>query len=190
MTVTMLDPKSALIVIDLQKGIVALPAVHPMGEVIERASALAETFRRHGLPVVLVNVDATPAGRTEQPLRAPGGFPAGWTDLVDALNRQPGDQVVTKRTSGAFTHTGLETYLKSSGVTQVVIAGVATSNGVEATARDAYALGFNVTLAIDAMTDMNADAHINSVTRIFPKLGETGTTREIIDCLDKTRMLP
>jgi len=75
--------------------------------------------------------------------------------------------------------------MKKLGVTQVVIAGIATSIGVESTARYAYELGFNVTLAVDAMTDMNLDAHINSVTRIFPRLGETGTTQEIIDLLDK-----
>ena len=75
--------------------------------------------------------------------------------------------------------------MKKLGVTQVVIAGIATSIGVESTARYAYELGFNVTLAVDAMTDMNLDAHTNSVTRIFPRLGETGTTQEIIDLLDK-----
>jgi nicotinamidase-related amidase len=66
-----------------------------------------------------------------------------------------------------------------------VIAGVATSIGVESTARYAYELGFNVTLAIDAMTDLNPDAHANSVTRIFPRLGETGATEEIIASLEK-----
>ena len=79
------------------------------------------------------------------------------------------------------------THLKKLGVTQVVIAGVATSIGVESTARYAHELGFNVTLAVDAMTDMNADAHTNSVTRIFPRLGETGTSREIIDLLGSSR---
>jgi nicotinamidase-related amidase len=59
--------------------------------------------------------------------------------------------------------------------------------GVESTARYAHELGFNVTLAIDAMTDLNADAHTNSITRIFPRLGETGTSREIIDLLGSTR---
>lgn len=63
------------------------------------------------------------------------------------------------------------------------IAGVATSNGVEVTARQAYELGLNVTLAIDAMTDMHADAHDYSATRVFPKIGEVGTTRQIIDLL-------
>jgi hypothetical protein len=42
-----------------------------------------------------------------------------------------------------------------------------------------------VTLAIDAMTDMNVDAHTNSITRIFPRLGETGETREILTLLDQ-----
>jgi hypothetical protein len=32
---------------------------------------------------------------------------------------------------------------------------------------------------------MNADAHQNSITRIFPRLGETGTTQEIIELLNK-----
>jgi nicotinamidase-related amidase len=68
-----------------------------------------------------------------------------------------------------------------------VITGVATSAGVESTARHAHELGFNIILAVDAMTDMNADAHINSVMRIFPRIGETGTTGEIIDLLENTR---
>ena len=75
--------------------------------------------------------------------------------------------------------------LRTLGVTQLVLAGVATSVGVESTARHAFELGFNVTLAIDAMTDLDADAHANSVTRIFPKLGETGTTQAIIDLLEQ-----
>ncbi|MHB8252502.1 MAG: isochorismatase family protein [Acidiferrobacter sp.] len=64
-----------------------------------------------------------------------------------------------------------------------MVAGVATSNGVEVTARQAYELGFNVTLATDAMTDLYPDAHTYSVTRVFPRIGETGTTKEIIDLL-------
>jgi len=110
---------------------------------------------------------------------------AGWTDLVSELNRQPQDHLVTKRTWGAFTNTDLEAHLKSLGITQVVITGVATSAGVESTARHAHELGFNVVLAVDAMTDMNADAHHNSLVRIFPRLGETGTTQEILDLIGK-----
>jgi nicotinamidase-related amidase len=183
LALTTLDPKTALIVIDLQKGIVTLPTAHPISEVIKHASQLADAFRRNGLPVVLVNVDGGAPGRIDQAPRT-RDFPPGWTDLVPELNQQPGDHTVTKRTWGAFTKTGLDEHLRKLGVTQVVIAGVATSIGVESTARHAHEQGFHVTLAIDAMTDMNLDAHTNSITRIFPRVGESGTTREIIALLE------
>jgi len=184
-TVTTLDANTALIVIDLQQGTVTRPTAPPMEEVVRHAVALTEAFRRHGLPVVLVNVAGGAAGRTEQP-RGHMQFPDGWTDLIPELNRQPRDHVVTKHTPGAYTNTGLEAHLRALGVTQVVIVGVATSNGVEVTARQAYELGFNVTLATDAMTDGRADAHAWSLTRVFPRIGETGTTRDILDLLEKS----
>jgi len=184
-TVTTLDSKTALIVVDLQKGIVPRPIVHPMDGVVKHAVALTEAFRGHGLPVVLVNVAGGAPGRTEQP-RGHMQLPPGWTDLIPELNRQPRDHVVTKHTPGAFTNTDLEAHLKALGVTQVVVVGVATSNGVEVTARQAYELGFNVTLATDAMTDGRDGAHAYSVTQVFPRIGETGTTHEIIDLLEKS----
>jgi len=185
MPLTTLDPQTALIVIDLQKGIVAMPTTHPTAAVVANSSALAQAFRRHHLPVVLVNVSAGAPGRTEAPPRV-REFPASWADLVPELNQQPTDHLVTKRTWGAFTNTDLDAYLKSKSVTQVVIAGVATSAGVESTARHAHELGYNVTLAIDAMTDLNAEAHTNSITRIFPRIAETGTTAEILTLLERS----
>jgi len=184
MTVTTLDPNTALVVIDLQKFVVGLPAVHPMAGVLACATALTSAFRRHGLPVVLVNATGLAPGRTEQGHRLEG-MPADWADLVPELNAQPDDLLVTKRTWGAFTNTDLEARLKALGVTQVVIIGVATSAGVESTARHAHELGFNVTVALDAITDLSLEAHDNSVARIFPRLGETGSTQEIVDLLDR-----
>jgi nicotinamidase-related amidase len=184
MTVTALDPKTALIVIDLQKGLVSLPTIHPIEGVVTHASTMAAAFRAQGLPVVLVNVAGAPAVRTEQPRRN-HVFPEGWTDLIPELNQQTDDHVVTKYTPGAFTKTDLEAYLQALGVTQIVITGIATSNGVEVTARQAYELGFNITFAIDAMTDIDADAHTYSVTRVFPKIGQTGTTGEMIALLKR-----
>ena len=179
MTITTLDAKTALLVIDLQKGIVGFPTAHPIGEVVTNAVELLGAFRRRGLPVVLVNVAGGAPGRTAQP-GIGGALPPDWAELIPELDRQPSDHAVTKRTWGAFTNTDLEPYLRQAGVTQVVIAGVATSIGVESTARHAYELGFNVAIAVDAMTDLNFDAHNNSIQRIFPRLGETGTTKEIV----------
>lgn len=184
MAVTTLDPTTALVVIDLQQGIVALPTADPIGAVLQRASALADAFRRHRLPVVLVNVAGLPPGRTEEH-RDRTRLPPGWTDLAPELNHQPDDLLVTKHAWGAFSNTDLAQQLQGRGVTQIVLAGVSTSIGVESTARQAYDFGFNVTLAIDAMTDLNAHAHLNSITRIFPRLGQTGTTREILDLLER-----
>jgi nicotinamidase-related amidase len=182
MAVTKLDPHTALIIVDLQQGIVGLPLIHSIADIIARARSLADAFRERGLPVVLVNVAGSAPGRTEQTPQAVSR-PDGWMDLIPELNRQPADIVVTKRTWGAFASTDLEAQLKTRGVTQVVIAGVATGTGVESTARQAYEQGFNVTLAIDAMTDRRAEAHEYSIRNVFPRLGETGTTQEIIDLL-------
>jgi nicotinamidase-related amidase len=184
MPVTVLDPRTALIVVDLQKGVAAMAGADRIAGVVERSAVLAAAFRGKGLPVVLVNVDATAPGRTQQS-RPMAAFPPEFTEILPELNRQPSDHLVTKRTWGAFTGTDLEAYLKGEGVTQVVVTGVATSAGVESTARFAHELGFNVTLAVDAMTDMSAEAHENSVTRIFPRMGETGTTDEILALLGK-----
>lgn len=182
MPVTRLDPNTALILIDLQNGVVALPAAHPVTAVIERANALAAAFRRHQLPVILVNVTGTAPGRTETQ-RLTNIVPE-WCELVAELVRGAHDHTISKQTWGAFTGTGLETLLRRLGISQLVIAGIATSIGVESTARCAHELGFNVTLAVDAMTDRSLDAHENSIGRIFPRLGETGTSPEIIGLLD------
>lgn len=184
MPLTFLDPNTALIVIDLQKGIVAGNFIHPIGEVIDRTRALIDVFRAKNLPVVLVNVAGRAQGRTEQGPRGGQTFAEGWTELLPQLGQQPSDIVVTKRSWGAFATTDLERQLKERRVTQVVVAGVVTSGGVEATARQGYEQGFNVTLALDAMTDIREEAHAYSVRNIFPRLGETGATEEIISLLE------
>ena len=95
MPVTALDPKTALIVVDLQKGIAAYPLVHPLDDIVKRANTLSRAFRRKGLPVVLVVVDGIAPGRTEQ-ARRHMERPAGWTDLIPELDQQPEDLRVTK----------------------------------------------------------------------------------------------
>src|ERR1700744_5036028 len=99
MTISTLDPVTALIVIDLQKGIVGLPTAHPMDGVVKNSVALVEAFRARKLPVVLVNVDGAPSGRAERAFSV-RAMPAGWTELIPELNAQPGDHFVTKQTRG------------------------------------------------------------------------------------------
>jgi nicotinamidase-related amidase len=182
MPVTKLDTTAALIVIDLQKGIVGLPTVHPVAEIVDRSAQLARTFRERGLPVVLVNVTGGAPGRTDS-TRPKFSFSEGWTELVPELEQHVDDHLISKQRVGAFIGTSLDDYLRQRGVTQVVLTGVATSAGVEATARSAYDYGYNVVLVVDAMTDRDADAHRHSVERIFPRLGETAITDDVLKLL-------
>ncbi|MGB8011206.1 MAG: isochorismatase family protein [Terriglobales bacterium] len=182
MPLTKLDTTAALIVIDLQKGIVGLPTVHPASEIVTRAAQLARAFRERGLPVVLVNVTGAAPGRTDT-ARPKFSLPDDWTELVPELDQHPNDHLVSKQRLGAFIGTSLDDYLRRLGVTQVFLTGVATSVGVESTARSAYDYGYNVVLVVDAMTDRDAEAHRHSVEKIFPRLGETDTTGNVLKLL-------
>ena len=179
---TQLDANAALVVIDLQKGIVDLPTVHPSSEIVSRSAQLAQAFRERGLPVVLVNVAGRAPGRTDAGIRN-YAFPPDWTELVPELKQQPSDLLVTKHRVGAFLGTSLDELLRARGVTQIFLAGVSTSGGVESTARSAYDLGYHVVFVSDAMTDMNEDAHSKRVEIMFPRLGEVETTDGVLKVL-------
>ena len=189
MPLTTLDSAPALVVIDLQKGIVSDTVAH----VVPYAAALAKAFREQDLPVMLVNVTGRAPGRTDAGRAEAGGhvstgaLPAGWADIIDELERQPGDHLITKRRRSAFHDTGLDTLLRDLSVSQVVLAGVSTSAGVESTARSAHDHGYHVVLATDAMADPDPDSHRHSLERVFPKLGETATSAEIISFLGQDR---
>ena len=194
MALTTLDPRTALVVIDLQGGIDGAPTQPYSGpEVVARSVELADAFRAADLPVVLVRVtfaadgaDAIP-GRTEQQRAGGGARPEGWDVIVDDLAGHPADIQITKRNWGAFHGTDLDVQLRRRGVTQIVLTGIATSIGVESTARAAHEHGYHVTLATDAMSDLDAVSHAHSIERIFPRLGETGTSAEVLELLTKTR---
>ena len=129
---------TALLLVDLQKGIVGLPTAPYSGDaVLSRAKALAQRFRAAKAPVVLINVAFAPdfsdalKAPVDRPMQAPpGGFPEGWTELAEGL-AEPSDIRVTKRQWGAFYGTDLDLQLRRRGVTTVVLGGIATNMGVE-----------------------------------------------------------
>ncbi|GAA0380148.1 hydrolase [Microbispora corallina] len=192
MPVTTLDPTTALVVVDLQNGVMAIPgAPHTTAEVLAHTVELAEAFRAHDLPVVLVRVTGAPDGSDATPGRTDRGRPQripapGWDEIVEDLAGHAGDILVTKRNWSAFYGTDLDLHLRRRGVTQIVLTGVATSIGVESTARAGHEHGYHVTIATDAVTDADADAHRNSVEKVFPRLAETGTTGDILRMLGTT----
>ncbi|WP_213816902.1 isochorismatase family protein [Glaciihabitans sp. dw_435] len=188
MPISTIEPTSALLLVDLQKGVTGSAGMPiPLSTVLANAAELAAAFRAKNLPVVLINVDGVTPGRTDVSLARGAGDarerPDNWAELADELDAQPTDHRVTKSGWGAFHNTGLDARLRALGVTQVVLGGVATSMGVESTARAAREHGYDVVIATDAITDRSADAHHNSVTRIFPRIAETGTTADVLALL-------
>ena len=178
MPVTALDPITALIVVDLQTGTVRNPMIHDLGDVTANAAALLESFRSRDLPVVIATANGTPAG-----VNSYGGGGSTWpqemTVLVPEIQPLPGEITVTRAAWNTLTPE-LHEQLTALGVTQVVLVGLATSFGIESTARAAYDLGYSVVVVTDAISDMRAEAHENSVTRVFPILGQTATTAELL----------
>jgi nicotinamidase-related amidase len=173
-----LDPRStALVLIDLQNGIVAMPLAPRSGlEVLANAKNLAERFRATGALVVLVRVafapdfaDA-PGQRVDQPLPRPeGGYPAASTTLAEGL-AQPKDIVVTKRQWGAFYGTELNLQLRRRAIKIIVLGGIATNFGVESTARQSWEYGYEVVLVEDACAGVSAELHDMAIRHIFPRI--------------------
>jgi nicotinamidase-related amidase len=184
-----LEPhRTALVVIDLQKGIVLMPggAPHSKPSVIANCASLLAAARASGAKPVLVHVGGAPDGAdrvhaaTDQPMRSTGSLPPDWTELIPELDQRPSDIVILKRQWGAFYGTDLDLQLRRRGLTTIILCGIATEFGVESTARDAHEHGYELIFAEDAMTGMSAESHANSVERIFPRLGRVRSTAEIL----------
>lgn len=182
MPLTKLDTTAALVVIDLQKGVVTIPTAHPAAEMVQRSAQLARAFRKKALPVVLVNVTGRAPGRTDAGVPRTA-FPPDWSELIPELEQQPDDILITKQRIGAFIGTALDQELRRRGVTQIFMTGISTSMGVESTARSGYDLGYNVVFVVDAMTDRDAETHRHSVEKIFPRLGEIDTAENVLKFL-------
>ena len=184
---------TALVLIDLQRGIVARPvAPHSAADVLARARRLAERFRERGAPVVLVHVMYSADDRDRLQPRADtpapsGPFPPDFGDILPEIGPQPGDIVITKRQWGAFYGTELDLQLRRRGVRTIVLGGISTSVGVESTARDAYERGYEQVFVEDAMSSMSAEAHAFVIRTTFSRLGLVRSTEEVLAALDASR---
>ncbi|WP_330299662.1 hydrolase [Streptomyces sp. NBC_00503] len=183
-----LDGGTALVLIDLQKGILGLPTTRPAPEILKNAIALAEAFRARKLPVVLVKVAWSPDGgdlpTTDVDRPGPAAAPPAAFSEIPRELAELGDVVVTKRHWGAFTGTELDLQLRRRGIHRIVLAGISTSIGVESTARTAWENSYELVFAEDATTDTDADSHAHAFGKIFPRIGKVSTTEDILEALD------
>lgn len=191
--ITAIDPKTALILVDLQKFILNLTPVHPVRQIIDNSNLLLDIFHEKQLPVVLVRVipgDAAWTKTRKDAVQNRGEISEDLLHLSDSLHVQETDIQVIKHTWSAFFETGLHDILRKKGITGIILGGVSTSIGVEGTARSASELGYNISFATDAISDLSMEAHERSLRYIYPRLGESGTTKEIIEALKKSGTSP
>lgn len=191
--ITKIDRNTALVLIDFQQGIVKIQIADQIKAVLQNAALLVQAFHKLKLPIFVINVDPIGAIWTKIRTEAPAILPKAesptivkkdmpqnrFTDIISEIQTQPEDIHITKKTWNAFFQTPLHDELQKKNITQIVLCGISTSIGVEGTARAASELGYNIAFATDAMTDPVAESHNNSLRHIFPRIGESGSTKEI-----------
>ena len=191
MTDLELDPvKTAIVVIDLQRGILAHPtAPHASADVVSRAAALCAAVRASGGTVVLVHVSPLPDGKdalhpvADLPPLSPAEVAPDFSEFVPEMEPRPGDLVITKRQWGAFYGTELDLQLRRRGVDSIILCGISTNIGVESTARDAYERGYNQIFVEDATSTRAVEDHARVFATVFPRMGRVRSTAEITAAL-------
>jgi nicotinamidase-related amidase len=176
--------KTALVVIDLQNGIVKRQGVPYTGEqVVANASRLVDIFTEHGAFVVLVKVSSVDGkdmlkSKTDLKINL-GQLPQGWDSLTPELESFKNAYILTKRQWGAFYGTDLDLQLRHRGIDTIVLCGISTAFGVDTTAREAYQRGYNQIFVEDAMTAATIEEHDYVCKHIFPRIGRIRTTEEV-----------
>ncbi len=180
---------SALVVIDLQKGIInRLTAPYEAETVIKNAALLAEAFRSKHMPVFLIHVSASTDGKdslhpiVDEPMQIHTP-PPDWSEIVPEMGPKSEDFVITKHQWGAFYGTELDLELRRRGITTIVLCGISTNIGVESTARFAYEYGYNQVFVEDAMTSMSAEDHYFAIKNIFPRIGLVRDAKTVLASL-------
>jgi nicotinamidase-related amidase len=183
--------KTALVVIDLQKGITAMQTEpYTSKVVIENTAKILKEARKNNMSVFLVHV--TPSPDLKDALRPVSetsfqvsGYNPSWSEFVPELNIQPSDFLITKHQWGAFYGTELDLQLRRRGIDTIIFCGISTNFGVESTARFAYEYGFNQIFVQDAMAARSKEEHEHPLKYIFPRLGLIRKTDEVLQALMK-----
>jgi nicotinamidase-related amidase len=181
--------KTALVVIDLQKGITAqLTKPYSAEDIINNAAKLVNIFRKNMMSVFLVHVIITKEtmlnATSDESFSHPVTPSPDWSDFVPEIAPISTDIIITKKQWGAFYGTDLELQLRRRGIDTIVLCGIATDFGVESTARFAYEYGFRQIFAEDAMASRSEEQHNAAVNFIFKRIGMVRKTDEILRALN------
>ena len=180
--------KTAIVVIDLQKGIASMPSrPHSSQDVIANAATLVNAFRKNKMPVFLVHVNSTAETALrpicDETFSRPQAMPEDWAEFVPEMTPEGSDVVITKRQWGAFYGTDLDLQLRRRKIDTIVLCGISTDYGVESTARFAYEYGYQIVFAENAMSSRSDEQHNAAVNYIFKRIGRVRKTDEILKAI-------
>ncbi|HFJ7417323.1 TPA: cysteine hydrolase [Enterococcus faecium] len=185
--------KTAFVAIDMQKEIVnnGTLSPHTAASILTNNDLLVRTLKRTAALKVLVNVDISTFPYLSQQTDMGGmtaSVPPEFTDLLlkDSLKDTDNMLTITKYNPSAFFGTSLDLQLRRRGIETIILSGVATTNGVYATALDAFQHGYHIVLA-DACSDRDKESHQLFIKKIFPKTARVRSTKQIIEAIQQSK---
>ncbi|WP_020499801.1 cysteine hydrolase family protein [Sciscionella marina] len=172
--------KSALLVMDIQQGIVSR-FTEGFPDYLPRLGQAIATARSARLPVIYVVVgfragypEVSSRNRGFGAITDSGGMLIGErdTEIHPDITPQGSDIVVTKRRVSAFAGSDLDVVLRASDIDTLVLSGIATSGVVLSTLRQAADLDYRITVLSDGCLDGDEEVHRVLTTKVFPRQAE------------------
>src|SRR5271170_8207417 len=151
MTTLQNRPNTALLVVDVQNGVVA--GAHKRDAVVANVASLVEKARRERVPVVWVQHSSERIVRGSDGWRiVPELTPGDAEAIPEALPEPIPEPIIEKNYGDSFEDTALETVLSGLGVGRLVVVGAQTDACIRSTIHGAFVRGYDVTLVRDAHT--------------------------------------
>lgn len=167
-------PDSALLVLDVQHAVVAR---YPDPDYLPRLRTAIDAARGAGLAVIYVSVGFRPGAPEVHPRNKMFGGLAGRVsgpaeqaamEIHPAVAPLDGDLRVTKRRVSGFAGSDLDLLLRSRGIVELVLTGIATSGVVLSTLRQAADLDYGLTVLADGCLDGDPEVHRVLTEKVFP----------------------
>jgi nicotinamidase-related amidase len=188
--------KTAIVIMDYQNDIVSFLAEEARKELLARASAVLSGARRGGIPIIYVVVrfregypEVSPRDTARRGLRDSSRLKEGTpgAEIVSTVAPQPGEPVVTKRRTGAFSTTDLAAILSAQGIETLVLMGVSTSGCVLSTVRWGAELDYRLVVVADCCADRDEEVHRVLIEKILPRQATVISSEEFIQAAGKAQ---
>ena len=179
------DQKRALLVMDVQQGI-----INNLGdratEYLQHVSKAVDTARQSGIPVIFIVVrfrkgypELSPNNKMFGALRERSWDMDETSDLTKPMiTPQEDELVIAKKRVSAFAGSDLEMILNAQGITELILCGVSTSGVVLSTLRYAADKDYRLSVLSDCSSDQDEEVHRVLTEKVFPRQAEVLTIEQ------------